>query len=118
MDHQEALRRSAVEKYLLNEMPQPERDEFEEHFFGCQECAADLRATAAVPRRGKEGDATLAPPQACAERAQETPGSIFFGGRPLRRPRLYCCCSSWPIRMSRSCRGSPASGRSLRIRKS
>jgi len=47
MDHQEALRRSAVEKYLLNEMPQPERDEFEEHFFGCQECAADLRATAA-----------------------------------------------------------------------
>ncbi len=47
MDHQEALRRSAVEKYLLNEMPGPERDEFEEHFFGCQECAADLRATAA-----------------------------------------------------------------------
>ena len=47
MDHQEALRRSAVEKYLLNEMPQPERDEFEEHFFGCQECAADLRTTAA-----------------------------------------------------------------------
>jgi hypothetical protein len=47
MDHQEALRRSAVEKYLLNEMPRPERDEFEEHFFGCQECAADLRATAA-----------------------------------------------------------------------
>jgi Putative zinc-finger len=47
MDHQEALRRGAVEKYLLNEMPEPERDEFEEHFFGCQECAADLRTTAA-----------------------------------------------------------------------
>jgi Putative zinc-finger len=47
MDHQEALRRTAVEKYLLNEMPQPERDEFEAHFFDCQECAADLRATAA-----------------------------------------------------------------------
>jgi hypothetical protein len=47
MDHQEALRRGAVEKYLLNEMPQPEGDEFEAHFFECQECAADLRATAA-----------------------------------------------------------------------
>jgi hypothetical protein len=47
MDHQEALRRGAVEKYLLNEMPQPERDEFEAHFFDCQECTADLRATAA-----------------------------------------------------------------------
>jgi Putative zinc-finger len=47
MDHQEALQRGAVEKYLLNEMPQPEREEFEAHFFDCQECAADLRATAA-----------------------------------------------------------------------
>jgi len=47
MEHQEALRGGAVEKYLLNEMPQPERDEFEAHFFDCQECAADLRATAA-----------------------------------------------------------------------
>jgi len=47
VNHQEALRCSAVEKYLLKEMPDPERDEFEEHFFGCQECAADLKTTAA-----------------------------------------------------------------------
>jgi hypothetical protein len=47
MEHQEALRGGSVEKYLLNEMRQPERDEFEAHFFDCQECAADLRATAA-----------------------------------------------------------------------
>jgi hypothetical protein len=47
MDHQDALRRGAAEQYLLNEMPRPERDEFETHFFECQECAADLRATAA-----------------------------------------------------------------------
>jgi hypothetical protein len=47
MDHQEALRGGVVEKYLLNEMPQPERDEFEAHFFDCQDCAADLQATAA-----------------------------------------------------------------------
>lgn len=47
MDHQEALRVGAVEKYLLNDMPQPERDEFEAHFFDCPQCAADLRVTAA-----------------------------------------------------------------------
>jgi hypothetical protein len=47
MDHHEAMRRKAVEKYLLDELPPSERDEFEEHFFGCQECAADLRTTAA-----------------------------------------------------------------------
>jgi anti-sigma factor RsiW len=47
MDHHEATRRGAVEKYLLDEIAPPERDEFEEHFFDCQECAADLRTTAA-----------------------------------------------------------------------
>jgi Putative zinc-finger len=47
MNHQEALRREAVEKYLLDELPPPERDEFEEHFFDCRECASDLKTTAA-----------------------------------------------------------------------
>jgi hypothetical protein len=47
MDHQEAVRRGAVEKYLLGEMSPEEREEFEEHFFGCTECAAELKATAA-----------------------------------------------------------------------
>jgi Putative zinc-finger len=47
MDHLEAIQRGAVEKYLLNELPPPERDEFEEHYFDCRECAEDLRATAA-----------------------------------------------------------------------
>jgi hypothetical protein len=46
MDHSEALQLAAVEKYLLDELPQPVRDEFERHFFDCQECAADLKTTA------------------------------------------------------------------------
>lgn len=47
MDHQDAVRRGAIEKYLLDEIPQPERDEFEKHFFDCQECAEEMRTTAA-----------------------------------------------------------------------
>jgi Putative zinc-finger len=47
MGHDEAMRREAVEKYLMDEMSPPERDEFEAHFFDCRECAEDLRATAA-----------------------------------------------------------------------
>jgi hypothetical protein len=46
MDHSEASRLAAVEKYLMEELPPSSRDEFEQHFFGCQECAADLNATA------------------------------------------------------------------------
>ncbi len=47
MHHQEATRHGTVEKYLLDELAPPERDEFEEHFFDCPECAEDLRMTAA-----------------------------------------------------------------------
>jgi len=46
MDHNEALRLQAAEKYVLGELPPPLRDEFEEHFFDCQECALDVTATA------------------------------------------------------------------------
>jgi Putative zinc-finger len=45
MDHQEAIRLGAVEKYLLDGLEPPQRAEFEEHFFGCPECATDLRVT-------------------------------------------------------------------------
>jgi hypothetical protein len=47
MDHQSATQLMAVEKYLLNELTPDVRDQFEEHFFDCQECALDLRATEA-----------------------------------------------------------------------
>jgi Putative zinc-finger len=47
MDHNQAARLMMAEKYLLNELPPEMRDEFEEHYFNCQECTADLQATAA-----------------------------------------------------------------------
>ena len=47
MDHNEALQLQAVEKYVLGQLPPSLRDEFEEHFFDCQECALDVTATAA-----------------------------------------------------------------------
>ena len=46
MNHQQATKLMAVESYLLHELTPEVRDQFEEHFFDCQECAADLRATA------------------------------------------------------------------------
>jgi anti-sigma factor RsiW len=46
MDHNEALQLQAAEKYVLGELSQPLRDEFEEHFFECQECALDVKAAA------------------------------------------------------------------------
>jgi Putative zinc-finger len=47
MDHNESTNLMAAEKYLLEELTPELRDEFEEHFFDCQECALDVQATAA-----------------------------------------------------------------------
>jgi hypothetical protein len=46
MEHQEAMQLGAVEKYFLDELPAPQRAEFEAHFFDCRECASDMRVTA------------------------------------------------------------------------
>jgi hypothetical protein len=47
MDHSEAVRLHAAEKYVLGELPPTLRDQYEEHFFDCQECAADVRTAVA-----------------------------------------------------------------------
>src|ERR1700675_4152038 len=46
MDHSEATRLMASEKYLLEELSTAEAEAFEEHLFGCDECAMDVRAGA------------------------------------------------------------------------
>jgi hypothetical protein len=53
MDHNEAVKQKAAEKYLLNELPTDARDAFEEHFFDCPDCALDLRAGAAFINEAK-----------------------------------------------------------------
>lgn len=42
-DHQQAIRSRAVERYLLDELPSPLREGFEDHFFCCAQCAEALR---------------------------------------------------------------------------
>jgi len=77
MDHLQAMNTLAAERYLLEEMTDAERDEFERHFFSCTDCAEDLRAGAVMldgARSGliTSGTATTAPatwrPQPVASR--------------------------------------------------
>ena len=44
MDHNDVVRQKLTERYLLNELEGEQRDEFEEHYFECPECALDIRA--------------------------------------------------------------------------
>lgn len=44
MDHQQALKLRAAERYILHELTPDERDDFEEHYFTCPECADEIRS--------------------------------------------------------------------------
>jgi len=44
MDHTEAVRLMAAERYLLDDLTSELQEGFEEHYFECQECALDVRA--------------------------------------------------------------------------
>jgi hypothetical protein len=46
MDHTTVVRTKMTERYLLAELDAEAREEFEEHFFDCQECALDVGAGA------------------------------------------------------------------------
>lgn len=53
MDHEEAVRLKATERYLLSELDPDQRDQFEEHLFDCHECALDVRAAAMFVEQSK-----------------------------------------------------------------
>jgi putative zinc finger protein len=53
MDHSEAVKQMAAERYLLEELTPEAREAFEEHFFDCPECALDLRVGAAFVEEAK-----------------------------------------------------------------
>jgi hypothetical protein len=53
MDHAEAVRIQATEKYLFGELTGELREAFEEHYFQCSECAMQLKAGAALVDAGR-----------------------------------------------------------------
>jgi hypothetical protein len=53
MDHEQAVNKGVAERYLLGELSTPESEEFEIHFFGCAQCAQELRAGAIFEENAK-----------------------------------------------------------------
>jgi hypothetical protein len=48
MTHDNAIKTMAAERYILDDLEPAERDAFEEHFFDCTECTADVRDAAKI----------------------------------------------------------------------
>lgn len=82
MDHTEAVNQYAVEKYLLGELSPEARNAFEEHYFGCEECAIDLRAAATFVAQARK---ELAHPAVVPMPIQE-PKRKFFDFASFLRP--------------------------------
>ena len=53
MDHTAVVRDRTTERYLLNELESEVRDEFEEHYFDCPECAQDVSAASQFVEHSK-----------------------------------------------------------------
>jgi hypothetical protein len=69
VDHSEAVRLKATERYLLQELDPDQLELFEQHFFDCQECAVDVRTAAMFFEQSKnvlEEPETVVPARAPA----------------------------------------------------
>jgi anti-sigma factor RsiW len=87
MDHEVAASTHAVERYLLGEMPVPERDAFEEHYFSCAECAAEIRSASELMRDMK---AALAEFQSRPK--VSSPGRFSWFRMPVLVPTFAAAC--------------------------
>jgi hypothetical protein len=86
MDHNEVVRQKLSEKYLLEELDGETRDQFEEHFFDCSECALDVRAGSEFVTQSKIVFANPEPAQE-AVRSRRSAGSSWLAWlRPSLRP--------------------------------
>ena len=54
MDHNEAVRLHAAEKYLLGELPKEQHAAYEEHYFDCSACADEIKAAAAFMESARQ----------------------------------------------------------------
>lgn len=54
MDHAEATKLKATVKYFLGEFSPEQREAYEDHYFSCAECGADVKSTAALMDNARE----------------------------------------------------------------
>lgn len=88
MTHDEAIREHAAERYLLGELSEDTRTQFEEHFFDCTICAADITAgTQLVDALRIESSYAASP----VRELPVVPRRTSFWTRPWLVPALAAC---------------------------
>lgn len=90
MNHEEAVRTQAAERYLLGEMNEAERDAWEAHFFSCAVCAEELKAGAGFVNAVQDffGSAP-----ARVRISEHSPTPAWLNWRELFRPTPAFACA-------------------------
>ncbi|MGA7916316.1 MAG: hypothetical protein WCA00_13845 [Candidatus Acidiferrales bacterium] len=89
MEHTEAVQLRAAERYVLGELAGDLRTQYEDHYFGCAQCAEDLRLAAIFvenTRAELESEPVRVPARAPAAGARGAASGGWFAG--LLRPSL------------------------------
>jgi hypothetical protein len=87
LEHDQAMESMAAEKYVLGELHDDDRDQFEEHFFSCAHCAQDVRDLSGITQGVKELLKSQPKPSQQRAAAGWLPSWIFPGAgvNPLGR---------------------------------
>jgi len=92
-DHPFSDREGAAERYLLGDMSDGEREQYEAHFFSCADCADDVRTTAAFLEDARTYLAPGRPARAVA--AAPVPSRVSRRAAWYRSPAIV-----WPMAAS------------------
>src|ERR1700740_3066472 len=87
MEHIQAIQLKAAERYVLGELPSDLREQYEEHFFSCVECAEELSLAAAFienSRAAMGSEPVMPPVRLPVTGAQRAAATDWFGA--LLRP--------------------------------
>ncbi len=83
MEHTEAIQLKAAERYVLGELTGDLRAQYEDHYFGCAECADDLKLAAMFAENTRaelESEAATVRLAAPAAAARKPAGGGWFAG--------------------------------------
>lgn len=88
MDHEQAIATKAVERYTLGEMSDKQAEEFELHFFSCQECSSELDAEQTFVEHVREVDAAGFTERVSVVAPVETPSRVVTSTSPSWSERM------------------------------
>jgi hypothetical protein len=86
MEHTQAIQLKAAERYVLGELPSDLREQYEEHFFSCMECAEEVNLAAAFVEnsRAAMGSEPTTPPVRLPVVVAQRPATSGWFGAFLR----------------------------------